>query len=84
MAYTLSIKNGEQRPVSSDPKFQFEGAHGYPTGNVCFWCLGKTDPPGFSISKRVSLPATHELREGMPVGESTLSPDERQVHSCRS
>ncbi len=80
MAYTLSIKNGEQRPVSSDPKFQFEGAQWLSDGKRLFLVSGEDRPPGFfdiETGQFTKLPI--ELREGMPLGESTLSPDERQV-----
>ena len=79
MTYALTLKNGEQRRVSSDMD-SFEHVQWLSDGKRLFLVSGEDRHPGFfdiETGQFTKLPI--ELREGMPLGESTLSPDERQV-----
>ena len=80
VTYALSIKNGEQRPVSSDPEFLFEHAQWLSDGKRLFLMSGKDQRPGFfdiETTQFTALPI--ELPEGSRFGQSTLSPDEQWV-----
>ncbi len=80
MTYALNIKNGEQRRVSSNPDFWFEGAQWQSDGNRLFLVSSKERRPGFldiETGRFTELPI--ELPEGTWLSGATLSPDEKWV-----
>ena len=80
MTYALNIKSGEQRRVSSNAEFWFEGAQWLSYGSRLFLVSNRDRRPGFfdiETGQFTELPI--ELPEEMLFGLSALSPDEDRV-----